>query len=78
MPAAPPTFSMFTGWPQAAVSLAPIRRAARSIAPPGVAGTMIVIGLLGKAACAKATGVGERGGQSDEVSACAWGFLVER
>src|SRR5262245_18759596 len=53
MPAAPPLLSMFTGWPQAAVNLAPIKRAARSIAPPGVAGTTIVSGLLGKA-CANA------------------------
>src|SRR5262245_66451708 len=55
MPAAPPLLSMFTGWLHAAVNLAPIRRAAKSIAPPGVAGTTIVSGLLGKF-CAKARG----------------------
>jgi hypothetical protein len=47
MPVAPARLSMTTGWPQASVSFWPMRRAARSIAPPGEAGTTMVICLLG-------------------------------
>ena len=55
-PVAPALLSMTTGLPHSSVILSPVRRATRSIAPPGEAGTMIVMLFDGKvaAACAKA------------------------
>jgi hypothetical protein len=48
-PVAPALLSMVTGWPQLSVIFWPMRRASRSMAPPGEAGTTMVMGLVGKA-----------------------------
>jgi len=44
---APALFSTTTGLPSASVTFWPVRRATRSIAPPGEAGMMMVMRLHG-------------------------------
>src|ERR1051326_1239117 len=46
-PAAPPTFSMTTGWPRTFCSSAPVRRAMMSVLPPAENGTTTRIGRDG-------------------------------
>src|SRR3954470_9120305 len=55
VPPAPGLFSTIAGWPQAAFSLSPTRRATTSVALPAVNGTMMWIALDGYASCACAT-----------------------
>ena len=53
--AAPGLYSTTTGLPKLSCNLFAMARAKMSEVPPGVAGTMILIGLLGKGACAQAS-----------------------
>src|SRR5689334_7327912 len=46
--AAPPLFSMTTGWPHNSESFAPTARATTSVTPPAAAVTYMVTGLVGK------------------------------
>jgi len=46
---APGRFSTVTGWPSASCTLRAVSRAVMSMAPPGGAGTMMRMGLAGKA-----------------------------
>src|SRR5439155_1660239 len=52
MPPAPPRFSITTGWPRLSCSAGTKLRAAMSVPPPGAAGTMRWIGLVGYCAAA--------------------------
>src|SRR5437667_30821 len=52
MPPAPPRFSITTGWPRSSCSAGTKLRAAISVPPPGAAGTMRWIGLVGYCAAA--------------------------
>ncbi len=54
VPPAPPTFSTRMVWPSVRPIDSPMRRATVSVGPPAAAGTMIVIGLVGKVPCAVA------------------------
>ncbi len=52
LPPAPGLFSTTTVWPQALRNSSAMRRATKSVEPPGEKPTTIVICLLGQSACA--------------------------
>src|SRR6187402_1872432 len=52
VPPAPGRFSTITGWPQAALSRSPTRRATTSVALPAVNGTMMWMAREGYESCA--------------------------
>src|SRR5262249_41920078 len=61
---------MMTGWPHLAVSFSPMMRGSVSAVAPGGSGTIILIGRLGKSACACAETVAARSNAIAATTVC--------